>query len=137
MCIVFMARESTKDVDAIFEPSSVIRNAANEIADEEELEHGWLNDGAKGYLAKGFEKQNILLLSNLTVWSPEPKYMLAMKCLSARYDSEDRNDVSFLVEHLKIKSAKEVLDLVAKYYPHSQIPAKTSFFIEELFENKA
>ena len=134
MCVVFKTRESTKDVDGVFAPSSVIRELANEIAEDEQLEPGWLNDGAKGYMVEGFEKQNVLQLSNLSVWAPEAKYMLAMKCLSARFDTEDRNDVVFLLNHLGLTSLNEALHVLTKYYPRERIPAKTTFFIEEILE---
>ena len=31
-------------------------------------------------------------------------------------------------------AAVEVLEVVERYYPRNQIPAKTQFFLEELFE---
>ena len=50
MCLVYDARPSTKDVDAIFKPAKNIRKAAKEIAKEYELVDDWLNDGVKGFL---------------------------------------------------------------------------------------
>ena len=35
---------------------------------------------------------------------------------------------------LKLKSAKEVLDLVGQYYPANRIPVKTQYLVEGLFE---
>jgi hypothetical protein len=134
MCVVYEARVSTKDVDGIFAPSSIIRELVNELAFEEELEDNWLNDGAKGYVVDGFEKNAVLELSHLSVWAPEAKYMLAMKCLSARYDTEDKNDVLFLIRHLGITSPNEVFQIVNRFYPKTRVPAKTQFFIEEIFE---
>jgi methylmalonyl-CoA mutase cobalamin-binding subunit len=37
MCLVYNTRAATKDVDAVFEPSSVIRELASQIAKGEEL----------------------------------------------------------------------------------------------------
>ena len=48
MCLVYNVRESTKDVDAIFEPSSKIREIAEKIAQEEDIPTDWLNDGVNG-----------------------------------------------------------------------------------------
>ncbi len=134
MCLVYDARQATKDVDGIFAPTALIRKLANEISKEEELEEGWLNDGAKGYLVEGFERQEVLSLSHLTVWAPEPKYMLAMKCLSARFDSEDGNDVRFLIRFLQLKKVEEVIEIIGRYYSKTVVPAKTTYFLEEIFE---
>lgn len=133
MCLVYNARNATRDVDAIFEPTQVIRRAAAKVAAKLGLPEDWLNDGAKGYLAAGFRKNTVATLSNIVIWAPEPRYMLAMKCISARWDTSDRDDVIFLVKHLALRDARAVFDIIQDYYPKAQIPAKTQFFIEELF----
>ena len=128
MCLVYNARASTKDVDAIFEPSSEIRKIAEEISKEEGLEPSWLNDGAKAYIRPNFRVKNILELSHLEVWCPEASYMLAMKCIS-----HDQADARFLVKLLKLNTTDEVFKIVENYYPKSMISEKAVFFIEELF----
>jgi len=134
MCLVFNARESTKDIDAIFEPTSIIREIIKDIAVEKCLPLNWMNDAAKGYIQSGFQRQNIMELSHLRVWCPDPTYMLAMKCISARWDTNDRDDVIFLINHLKLKKPSEVFSIIESYYPKKQIPPKTQFLIEELLE---
>jgi len=136
MCLAFRARASTKDVDAIFEPSGVIRALAKKIAEEEELPMDWLNDAVKGFLAPQFKRVPLLSLSHLNVWTPEAAYMLAMKCMSARFDTSDRDDVIFLLKHLKIKEPAKVFDLLESYYPKNQVSVKTKFFIEEILGAK-
>ena len=69
---------------------------------------------------------------------PTPEYLLAMKCLASRIgavetDSDDVNDIIFLVRHLKLKSAADVMDLVASYYPSDRIPVKSQYLVEGLF----
>ena len=61
--------------------------------------------------------------------------MLAMKCLSARWDTNDRDDVIFLINYLKLKSAEKVFQIIEKFYPKNKIAAKTMFFIEEVLDN--
>lgn len=136
MCLVYNARAATRDVDAIFEPAALLRNLASQIASREGLPPDWLNDAAKGFIMPGFKQEEVLCLSNLRIWAPEARYMLAMKCLSARWDSNDRDDVIFLINKLQINRAKQVFDLIEQYYPHNQIPPKTQFFIEEIMETK-
>lgn len=132
MCLVYNAREATKDVDAIFEPVTIIRELVAEIAEEEGLPTDWLNDAAKGFVQPGFLKQEVLSLSHLRVWAPEPRYMLAMKCISARWDTSDKDDVIFLIQLLRIKQPEEVFSIIQGFYPKAVIPAKTKFFIEEI-----
>lgn len=134
MCLVYNARAATKDVDAVFEPSEIVRKLSAEIAEDESLPEDWLNDGAKSYLRPGFRKQEVLNLSHLLVWAPEASYMLAMKCISARWDTSDRDDVEFLIRHLKLSNPEEVFDIIQSFYPNSLIPPKTKFLIQELFE---
>jgi hypothetical protein len=134
MCLVYNARIATKDVDAIFEPASIIRELAAQIAASESIPPDWLNDAAKGFILPGFKREEVLSLPNLRVWAPEPRYMLAMKCISARWDTSDRDDVAFLIKLLKLSQPKAVFDIIESYYPHDKIPPKTQFLIEELLE---
>jgi hypothetical protein len=132
MCLVFNARRATKDVDAIFEPTQEIRAAATRVAERLAVSPDWLNDAAKVYFAGQPPRHDVLSLSNLRVWSPTAEYMLAMKCVSARFDSHDRDDVVFLLRHLALRQAEQVFAIISRYYPHQQVPAKTQFLVEEL-----
>ena len=136
MCLDFNARNATRDVDAVFEPSQVIRKAAAKVGRAKSLSEDWLNDAAKGFLVEKFKREDVKRFSNLIVWAPEARYMLAMKCISARWDSSDRDDVIFLVKYLNFKSPTEVFSVIQDYYPKAQIPPKTQFFIEEILENQ-
>lgn len=136
MVLAFNARGSTKDVDAIFEPSSKIRAAAKNIAEEMGLPDDWINDAVKGHLPGEPDTKKILFKKeHLTVWVPEPQYLLAMKGIAARFDTHDALDLVFLINHLRIQSAEKVLEVIQKYYPKDRIPVKTQYFIEELFDD--
>jgi hypothetical protein len=119
MCLVFKARPATKDVDAIFEPTADIRKAAAAVARRHGLPEDWLNDAATGFFLSDPPRIPVLELPNLRVWAPTAEYMLAMKCVSARFDSHDRGDVEFLVRQLGLESADDVLAVVCPYYPKS------------------
>ena len=133
MVLAFKTRISTKDVDAIFEPTSEIRLAAARIAERHDLPANWLNDGVKGYVVKHTPKI-LFHLPNLMVFIPEADYLLAMKALAARVDTEDEADVVALINDLGLTSAEEVFTIIEKYYPKKQIPPKTQYFIEGLME---
>jgi hypothetical protein len=134
MCLVFNTRAATRDVDAIFEPTELVRRLAAQIGEERGLPGDWLNDAAKGFIQGDFSRQDVLNLSNLRVWAPDARYMLAMKCMSARWDTSDRDDVMFLLGHLELTSPAAVYAIIEAYYPRKQIPPKTQFFIEEVLE---
>jgi hypothetical protein len=134
MCLVYNARESTRDIDAIFEPSRLIRTLARKVAEANNISEDWLNDAAKAYIQGHFGRHTVLELSHLRIWAPEAKYMLAMKCISARWDSHDKTDVVFLIRHLRLKNPKDVFKVIESYYPKQKIPPKTQFLIEEIFE---
>lgn len=134
MCLAFRARAATKDIDGIFAPTAVIRKAARAIATRHGLPEDWLNDAAKGYFLGNPPQQNVLELSHLRVWAPVPDYLLAMKCVSARFDTHDQDDIRFLLQHLQLRTPQQVFAIIEHYYPRRQIPAKTQFVIEELCE---
>jgi hypothetical protein len=132
MCLVFKARTSTKDVDAIFAPTKLVREAAKVVARRLRAPDDWLNDAAKGYFLSEPPRQAVMEMSNLRVWAPMADYMLAMKCVSARFDTHDRDDVVFLIDHLALKTAAAVFEIVSRYYPKGRVPAKTRFLVEEI-----
>ena len=141
MVLAFTARLATKDVDALFQPAQTIRDLARRIANEQHLPEDWLNDGVKGFVSSRHETTsgNLPQFSHLRLTMPVPEYLLAMKCMAARIggttdEPSDVADITFLIRHLTLKSAKEVLDLVGQYYPASRIPVKTQYLVEGLFE---
>ena len=96
MCLVFKARPATKDVDAIFEPVKYIRGAISRIAERHNLRQDWLN-----LAVKMFDEKKILFdFPNLKVYVPTADYLLAMKVLAARADTEDVSDIKFLINEL-------------------------------------
>ena len=51
MVLAFQARLSTKDVDAVFQPSAVVREVAAEVGERRGWPAGWLNDGVKEFVS--------------------------------------------------------------------------------------
>lgn len=141
MVLAFSARLATKDIDAVFQPAQTIREAAGKVATNQNLPADWLNDGVKGFLSEHHKTMtgNLPQFSNLRLSMPVPEYLLAMKCMASRIagtegEPSDVGDIVFLIRHLKLKGAAEVLDLVSQYYPASRIPPKTQYLVEGLFE---
>jgi hypothetical protein len=87
---------------------------------------------AKGYFLTAPPIRDVVEMSNLRVWAPQAEYMLAMKCVSARFDSHDLDDTKFLLAHLGIKTVGEACHIIEQYYPRKVIPQKTQYLLEEL-----
>lgn len=134
MCLVHEARQSTQDLDAFFRPADVIRRAAERIADEEQCAQDWLNDAVKGYLSQQGDYQQYLELSNLSVMTASPEYLLAMKCLGMRLGPEfhDEADIRYLLRYLNVTDYGAAMDIVTRYYPTERIPQKTLYALEEI-----
>lgn len=136
MALAYDARRLTTDVDAIFEPKSVIYDAAQIVASAHpEIDEGWLNDSVKGFFPAEDSNPSVVLdVPGLRVSVPSTEYLLAMKVFAARIDRDD-DDVLFLANRLGLSTADEVLDLVSRFYPASRIEAKVQFYIQQLFPN--
>ena len=132
MCLAFKARPATKDVDAVFEPVKEIRNASHRIAERHNLTLDWLNLAVKMFVVD-HPRQVLFDLSNLIVTVPEADYLLAMKMLALRPDTEDENDAEFLIERLGLKNPLEVLAIVADYYPKKEVKQKTVLWLNDYF----
>ncbi len=140
MILAFDARESTRDVDAVFVPKAEIYNEAGVVAEEMNLPTTWLNDGVKRFVSTEGDvtTDGMPQWDNLRIMRPTTRYLLAMKCMAARvaeYDTVgDKNDIIHLCKDLGIQTTEEVLNLVEDYYPTSRIPVKTQYFIQEIIE---
>ena len=135
MCLVFNARPSTKDVDALFLPVQKMREAAAKVAAKAGIKEDWLNDAVKGFLSPKAAFDSFLELSHLRVFVSRADYLLAMKCLAMRIGEEfhDIDDIRYLIRHLDIKTYDEARAIMTKYYPLERFPQKTLYALEEIF----
>lgn len=134
MVLAHRARVSTKVVDAVFAPKSEVYEAADLVERALGAPKGWLNDAVKGFVSSCPEAHLLYDWPGLKVFVASPAYLLAMKCMSMRLgrDQTDLSDIRFLMSHLGLRRAEDVLDLVKQYYPQQQILPKTRFAVEEL-----
>lgn len=134
MAVAYDARPATRDVDAIFHPSSEVREAARRIAQRHDgLPEDWLNDGVKGFLpGDDTGSQKVVFEGEyLTVRAASPEYLLATKLLASRV-SRDEDDILFLYNLCDFKTVDEGLDLVERFYGKRPIEPKVRFMLEEL-----
>jgi hypothetical protein len=134
MCLALDAREATRDVDALFRPARIVREAVARVAARANVPVDWLNDAVKGFLSPHGTFDDYLELPHLRVFVAQPAYLLAMKCAAMRFGEEfhDLDDVRYLLRYLNITTVAEALQLVTTYFDASQLPPKTRFALEEL-----
>ena len=132
MVLAFNTRVATKDIDAVFRPVKEIRNAAHRVAERHNLKLDWLNHAVRIFVVK-HERELLFELSNLRVTVPEPDYLLAMKILALRPQTEDENDAMFLIKKLGLEDKNAVLKIVADYYPRKEVKPSTIVWLDEYF----
>jgi len=120
MCLVHDARQSTKDIDALYEPKNTINDIAAEIAEHNELGNDWINDGVKGFLHPDMKKDVVLKYDNLTVNTVSAEAILAMKLIALRDHTKDYDDAEFLIRKLDINDPDEIMNVLEKNsYPQN------------------
>jgi hypothetical protein len=133
LALAYEARRITRDVDAVFQPARVVREAAATVAGELGLPEDWLNDGAKAFLpGRDPDARLVLRRPSLTVAVASPRHLLAMKLLASRVD-QDVEDIKLLYELCGFTTAADGVALLEEVYPGRPLPARTRFLLEELF----
>ncbi len=66
MVLAFRARQTTKDVDAIFQPAPVMREAAEAVRQQLELPERWLNDAPRNLFPSGMKSRITICRSSST-----------------------------------------------------------------------
>ena len=133
MVLAFNARPSTRDVDAIFEPIKEIRNASHRIAERHDLRLDWLNMAVKMFVVE-HPREALFEFSNLIVTIPDAKYLLAMKMLALRPNTEDEGDAIFLIGKLGIESREQAIELVKGFYPKKEVKPGLILWLDDFFK---
>jgi hypothetical protein len=132
IALAYSSRRVTKDIDAVFEPKSVIYRAAASVAEDMGLPPDWLNDAVKGFMPGADPDGSRLAgIDGIEITTASPRYLLAMKLMAMRF-GEDDEDIELLLAECGIQTVAEALALLEQMYPHQQPPLKTKFFLEEL-----
>ena len=135
IALAFDERRSTRDIDAVFEPKSVVYEAAASVGEQRSLPAGWLNDAVKGFLAGDDPAAApVLDLPGLRCLTASPETLLALKVLAHRV-GEDEDDLLLLADKLGLESAEEVLSIAERTYGDRLDPA-ARFFVEQVFDSR-
>lgn len=134
MTVAYDARPATRDIDAIWHPSTEVRDAVARVAARHaDLRPDWLNDAVKGFLPGDDPGPRTTVYDEdaLTVSAASPGYLLATKLMASRV-SRDEDDVLLLYDLCGLSTVAEGLDLVERYYGKRPMDTKVQFFLEEL-----
>lgn len=132
MALAYSSRRSTEDLDAIFEPKRVVRDAARKVASRHGLPDDWINDAVKGFLPGRDPNATVLFeWPSLRVRIASPQYLFAMKAAAARVE-RDAEDLRVLYRECGFRSVDESLKWVERFYPPHLLSPKTSLLLREL-----
>ncbi|MEW2591032.1 hypothetical protein AB0893_11500 [Micromonospora aurantiaca] len=111
----------------------MVLDEARAVADELGLPHWWLNEQANAYVAPGGDASAPRVFDHpgLRVAAASPEHLLAMKVLAAR--RRDAEDIRFLIDHLGLTSAEQVLDLCAEIFPEEEVPGRARLVLDDVF----
>lgn len=131
MALAYNANRTTGDLDAVFEPKSVVYELARRVADESGLgiPHDWLNDGVKGFLPGNdpYARRVLRDLPGISVSVASPRYLFVLKAMAAR--ETDEQDLKVLYPLAGFRDADEALDAIAVAYPLTTIKPAVQYLV--------
>lgn len=126
-CVVttLHSRESTTDIDALWQNSGVVQDAINAVGDSNGLGHTWCNDNFR--MTASYTDKIVLYsrlykeFDRLRVYIAKPELLLAMKLVSFRVTKpQDIEDAKELVQYLRNEGTDVtpayLYGLVTKFY---------------------
>ena len=131
-------RKSTRDIDIMIRNGAEdIKNITKDIAAQKGYPEDWLSDQVKTFTSINHKERLFLEIPkdepSLRIFVPTTKYLLAMKCLAMRHET-DIEDVKNLIKLLRIDKGDDVINIIDKYYPYDAVPDRTLFGIKKIFE---
>lgn len=132
MALAYDADRLTRDVDAVFQPASELRDIAENVAERYGLEPDWLNDAAKAFMPPSDEHPRTVFESeSLLVQVPSPEYLLAMKLFASR-DDRDLDDAAKLFNEAGYSQPQQGIDLLTRSYPPSVLLPRHRYVVDEV-----
>lgn len=135
MALAYSRRRITRDIDAVFEPKSVVYEEARRMADDIQwLPADWLNDGVKGLMPDLVASElatETFATPGISVGVASAEYMFAMKASAARSEV-DRDDIRTLIDELDIESVDAAFAILERHYSAQRLTPRTQFILEEL-----
>jgi hypothetical protein len=142
MMLAYDRKRITRDIDAVFHPSSKIIPLIQQVAKEQGLAEDWINDDVRQFLATRESKRDLPIdVPGIQVTVPTAGYLLAMKALACRRAlpgyKGDEDDLRFLIRKLKINKIEQIQSWIDKYYPDDAPSASDRSFLEQLIKEES
>lgn len=132
MALEYDGKRVTRDVDAAFAPTLVVRQIAAELGNLHGLEADWINDAAKGFLpGQDEEARTVFDSESLLVQVASPQYLLAMKLHAARGE-RDLSDAATLYNVAGYTTAEEGAALLSRTYPVAQLLPRHRYIVDDV-----
>jgi predicted nucleotidyltransferase len=137
MALVYNTERVTRDLDAVFEPKTIVYEVAAQVARASQLElaDDWLNDGVKGFLP-GPDPSATVFYENdgISVRVASPRYLFVLKAMAARESDED--DLRTLYPLCGFNSKSEALDTIEAAYPNQPIKLTVQYLVEAIADEQ-
>jgi Nucleotidyltransferase of unknown function (DUF6036) len=134
MVLAYSTSRSTRDLDGVFEPKSVVYEIAKTIAEEAielNLPADWLNDAVKAFLPGVDPHASVYFESaGLSVRIASPRYLFVMKAIAAR--ESDIDDLRLLYPLCNFASADDAIETVVAAYPARLLKPNVTYLVEEI-----
>ena len=139
MGYVYDARPSTRDVDALLRPRDAVLAAAAEVANDEGLPDGWLNDKFAMFWPHHGEPDlsRIERHGTVTIQYAGPRIMLAMKMLASVRGRRDADDLVHLIEPAGVMNVEEAIEIFEDFYRDHDIPPQALAVISAALQARA
>ena len=114
MALEFDTRRTTRDIDAVFHPPTMIAEEAAAMAQDLGLPSGWLSATARAFIPGPDDNPVPLDVEGLQVAISSAQNLLAMKMAAGR--PQDLSDLVTLFRHLEIKRPEQAVDMAERMY---------------------
>lgn len=142
----YEGRPSTRDIDFVGlsgDPQRLVASAADRVGSRHGLRGGWFNDAVSMFVGKDpdlrlFGDFPAHGSAGLRVFLASPQYILAMKLFSMRSSmvSHDVLDIWNLSDVCGVTDLDGAKAWLAKFFPGTELPPRTTAILEDLFEDK-
>ena len=132
MALAYDAGRFTRDVDAVFEPTGIVRYLTARLGARHGLQDDWINDAAKGFLpGQDQGARTVFETDNLLVQVVSVEYLLALKLYSGR-SARDTDDAVNLWNRAGYTKAEQGVALLERTYPDRLLLPRHRFIVEDI-----